>query len=194
MAKVSVEEYLKYDASIDGKAEYYDGVVLEKVVVPPQHCLIAANICAVIGNQLHEGRYHAFTGGLRFFSPNQNAFVYPDFSVVDGDLHYAPMDRNTLQNPVVVVEVVSPESETLDRIRKFDCYWTMPSLREYVLIEQGLPQVDVILRVGEGKWLTTRYTRADEQVELKSLGIEAPMRLIYRGIDFESQDDLTTAP
>jgi Uma2 family endonuclease len=183
---VSIEEYLAYDASIEGKAEYYDGEVLCKALVSPDHCLIAANVGSTIGSQLRGSGTHAYAGGLRFFVPEKNAFVYPDLSVISGDRQYAPMDRNTLENPVVVVEVISPDSEVLDRIRKFDCYWAMPSLREYVLIEQDRMQVDVILRMAEAKWLTIRYTQPGDEVKLESLGIAIPVENIYDGVEFQA--------
>lgn len=184
---VSIEEYLAYDASIEGKAEYYDGEVLCKALVSPDHCLIAANVGFAIGSQLRGSGTHAYAGGLRFFVPAKNAFVYPDLSVIGGDRQYAPIDRNTLENPVVVIEVVSPDSEALDRIWKFDCYWAMPSLREYVLIEQSRMQVDVFLRMTEGKWLMSRYTQPSDQVKLESLGIAIPVAQIYHGVEFSAQ-------
>ena len=66
--RVSIEEYLAYDASIEGKAEYYDGEVLCKALVAPDHCLIAANVGAAIGSQLRGSGTHAYAGGLRFFN------------------------------------------------------------------------------------------------------------------------------
>ncbi len=71
---------------------------------------------------------------------------------------------------------------------------TIPSLKEYVLVTQDSMQVEVMEIVSKNEWTGRRYTEPDSMVQLKSLGIEIPLHLIYRGITFESQDDLTAAP
>lgn len=128
------------------------------------------------------------------FIQAEQAFVHPDVTIVCGDLESSDLDRNSILNPVVVVEVLSPATASFYRNGKFRRYMTIPSLKEYVLVTQDSMQVEVMEIVSKNEWTGRRYTEPDSMVQLKSLGIEIPLHLIYRGITFESQDDLTAAP
>jgi Uma2 family endonuclease len=183
-SKVSIEEYLAYDASIEGRAEYYDGEIFDMAGGSPTHSGIAVNFSGAAFGLLEDSPCNIFSSDLRVFIPEECSFVYPDVSIVCGELELSKLDQNSILNPKVIVEVISPSSESFDRIGKFNRYATIPSLYEYVLIEQSRLQVDVFLRMPENKWLLSRYTERDQLVQLASLGIAVPMAMIYRRVDF----------
>ena len=96
--------------------------------------------------------------------------TYPDVSVVCGGLETAPDDPDAILNPLVVVEVLSPSSEAYDRGAKAAHYRRKPSLREYVLVAQDEPRIEVYRRTEQGRWELSEARRG-EQVTLAALGV-----------------------
>jgi Uma2 family endonuclease len=174
---------LEYDASIECKAEYYNGEIFDMGGGSPAHSGIAANFVGAAFGMLGDSSCNVFNSDLRVYISHERSFVYPDASIVCGQLEMSDIDRNSILNPVVLVEVISPSSEAFDRIGKFNRYASILSLREYVLIEQSRMQVDVFMRVADGKWLMSRYSQPSEQVKLESVGIAIPVGLLYRGVE-----------
>lgn len=187
--RVSIAEYLHYEASIDGKAEYYDGEIFDMAGGTPDHNLIATNLAGSLVGYVRGGGGKVYVSNQRIYIAEMNAFVYPDLSVICGDRAYAPQDPNALQNPTIIVEVVSPSSAAFDRAGKFKRYATLPSLVEYVIVEQSMAMVHVFLRAADGKWLLSTYHDLDQAVRLESIEVEVPMRYIYDGFVFEKPDD-----
>lgn len=181
--KASVEEYLAYDASIEGKAEYYGGEIFERAGGSPDHSLISMNFGGAMGEQLRGSGCRVYSSDLRIFIPEDLAFVYPDLAVICGQREVTSIDGLSVLNPVVVVEVLSPSTAAFDRTWKFQRYATLPSLKEYVLVEQTTAMVHVFLRTPENKWLLSGYYSLDKEVRLESLQFSVPMAYIYEGVE-----------
>lgn len=182
-SKVSIEEYLAYDASIEGKAEYYNGEIFDMAGGSPDHSLISMNIGITMGEQLRGSGCRVYSSDLRIFIPQELAFVYPDLAVICGQREITLIDGLSVLNPVVVVEVVSPSTAAFDRTWKFQRYATLPSLKEYVLVEQATAMVHVFLRTPENKWLLSGYYSLEQDVRLESIGVAVPMAYIYEGVE-----------
>jgi Uma2 family endonuclease len=90
-----------------------------------------------------------------------------------------PEDENTVLNPIVLVEVLSDSTEAYDRGAKFAHYRRIPALREYVLVSQREPRVEIFRRQSERSW-TFSEARAGEKAELGSLGVEIDVDALYR--------------
>ncbi len=180
----SIEEYLEYDASIEGKAEYYDGEIFDMAGGSPWHSLLTMNIGIAIGSRTKGSNCRAFSSDLRIFIASENAFVYPDFAIICGEMEFSLMDRNSLQNPQLVVEVVSPSTAAFDRAGKFERYATLPSLKEYVVVEQDTMLVHVFLKTTDDKWLLSRYSTKGQSVRFESIQVTVPIEEIYAGVDF----------
>jgi|GEM_PF-1812970 len=92
--------------------------------------------------------------------------------------------RETVTNPKLIVEVLSPSSELYDRGEKFERYLFLDSLEEYVLVSQSSPRVEVYTRQPERSWLFTPRSELSDSAKLRSLGIEIPLAEIYAGAQF----------
>lgn len=93
-------------------------------------------------------------------------------------------DDDVLENPVLLIEVLSPLTERFDRTRKFDMYRTIPSFVQYALVSHEEPRVEVLTKSPEGFWLFTAYVGFGDVVRRSSIGVDASMSGIYDRIEF----------
>ncbi|NBB20663.1 Uma2 family endonuclease [Runella sp. CRIBMP] len=181
--RLSIEEYLAQEKETDTKYEYHDGEVYAMAGGTPTHSLIANNAGRSLGNALLGKRCFAYNSDLRV-ATSRNKYVYPDVSVVCGRVSFFEELKNATNNPVLIVEVLSEETRAYDRGGKFMRYRMMESFREYVLIEQSLPFVEVFYKNELNTWEYRAYTDLEGMIPLHSLDIEIPMADIYMGVDF----------
>ena len=110
--------------------------------------------------------------------PKPGLSTYPDVAVVCGQLATAADDEHAAVNPVVLVEVLSETTEGYDRGAKAAHYRRIPSLREYVLVSQAEPRIEVHRRTDSGRW-EILDARPGESIELASLGIRLDVAAVY---------------
>lgn len=175
---------MEYDA--EQRHEYYDGEIVAMAGGTPQHSLIITNILAGLHTRLKGSPCQVYDSNLRVRVPKSRLFVYPDATVVCGATQHDPEDvnRQTITNPKLIVEVLSPSTEHLDYGPKFRRYLECPTLDEYVLVTQDQPHVQSYFRQPEGRWLFTPVMKIELTMKLRSLGIELPLSEIYAGVEF----------
>lgn len=111
-------------------------------------------------------------------------FVYPDISIVCGSPQLTDEHQDTLTNPKLIIEILSPSTSDYDEGGKFRLYQLLPSFEEYLLVAQDEPRVDTYLRQPDHSWLLRTITGLDSSVELRTLGFSLPLAEIYEGISF----------
>ena len=114
-----------------------------------------------------------------------NLFVYPDSMVVCGDVTFLKGRQDTITNPILIIEVLSDSTEMTDRIKKFAYYQSIPSVREYVLISQNEPKVEVYFKQQEKSWLYTVAEGLDDTILFRSIDHEFALRDIYHKINWQ---------
>ena len=182
----TVDEYFEIDQQSEEKLEYHNGKIIAMSGGTTTHSKIAAKIITALSNQLDDQPFEIYTSDVKVQIPEYGKFVYADVSVVSGlPVHYQGR-RDTIVNPLLVVEVLSPSTEKHDRSGKFMMYRTLPSLREYVLIEQNRPYVTTFFRNEAQHWEDTDVSDLNQSVHLRSVGEEIPLARIYKNIDFTS--------
>lgn len=183
----TVEEYLAFERSSDEKHEFVDGEVYAMSGAKLSHVRIVRNTMSTLANQLADERCEPLSNDMRLkVSPRD--YTYPDIIVVCGEpqlVEDAYLD--TLLNPTLIVEVLSPSTEKFDRTRKFELYRQIESLREYVLIAQDRPRIERYLRHEAGEWL---YKDA-AGLELQSIGCTLHLGEVYRQVTFEDDAENT---
>ncbi len=185
---MSVEEYLQFDRnSREARYEYIDGYARMLVRGTPDHAKISTNIVGVLYSQLDNKPYTVYTSDTRIhLSPTR--YVYPDVSVVN-DAHHSQAQDDTIQHPLLVVEVLMPQTETYDRGRKLAYYRECPSIREYMLISSQHPSIEVYRTEQDRLWRYHAFGTGDEVV-LTSLGIRFPLAKVYRNVILPEEDDI----
>ncbi len=180
----SVEAYFAYADAIEGRAEYYDGLIVDMAGSSPVHSNLSANMIVELGNAIRGKGCKVYTPDLRIAVGPANSYVFPDVAVVCGELEISDLRKDSVRNPTLVVEVLSPTTAARDRGEKFEIYQHLESLREYVLVEQDLPQVYVFTKSQTGEWVYHGFSGLEAMVRLNSLGVTIPMANIYYDVVF----------
>lgn len=183
--KSSPADYFAYLETIEGKAEYFDGVIVDMAGGSTNHSLITMNCGIAIGRQLDDSNCAVFSPDLHVGLDISNAYVFPDLTIACGKLERAESNPNIAKNPQVIVEVLSPSTIDMDRTSKLIRYMQIPSLREYIIIEQAHPQVDICFINEKGVWDSEKIVGLGATFQIRSLGIQVSMASIYRMVEFE---------
>lgn len=189
--KLKQEEWLSEAAYLQGelhsetKHEYIDGVVYAMTGASKNHQRITANISREFGNHLINKHCEPFASDIKVKVGSK--FFYPDVMVVceDGNDN----DYYT-ENPVIIVEVLSKSTRRIDETAKRFAYQTLPTLKEYVLIEQDFVDVEVCRR-SEG-WVSQHYFMGDN-VTFDSLGLTLTVADIYHRVENEDVSSFLAA-
>jgi Uma2 family endonuclease len=179
-------EYLALEQASDTKHEYLNGEVFAMAGGTPEHGLMAVNVAGVLRAELLGGRCRVYSSDVRVRVQATGLGTYPDVSVVCGKLERDPEDENSILNPIVLVEVLSKNTEAYDRGEKFAHYQTIPSLREYVLVSYQRRRLEVLRRNEDGTW-TLHDLRDSGIAELVSIGCKLPLDEVYRGV-FDAEE------
>ena len=176
------QEYLVLERQRDEKSEYWDGDIFLMSGASRAHNLIVTNVARELSTQLLERPCEVYPSDMRVRLPHTARYVYPDVSVVCGAPQFEDAEVDTLLNPTILVEVLSPSTAAFDRGATFDAYRTIPSLQEYVLIAQDTPRVYVYTRQSDNRWLLSEATQRDQVMQLLSTGCQLALTEVYRKV------------
>ena len=165
------------------RSEYINGEIINMPGASFAHNLVTANISARLHASLRGSGCAVFANDMRISIPTAKSYFYPDVGVVCEEPRFEDGVFDTLLNPIVVVEVLSPSTEAYDRGEKFAHYRQLPSLQEYVLVSQGQILIDHYLRQ-EKQWIFSDFQEADEILPLPSIQCDLPLQEIYEGVTF----------
>lgn len=186
--RMTEAEYLAFERASDIRHEYLDGHVYAMTGASRAHNLISTYTAASLINQLRGRPCEVYASDMRVRVSATGLYTYPDVTVVCGNPQFADSALDTLLNPVLVIEVLSPSTESYDRGKKFQHYRQLESLREYVLISQDSPRVERFLRQDDGTWLLTDAAGLDASLELASVACTLALAEVYEKVTFEAED------
>jgi Uma2 family endonuclease len=180
---MSVEEYLALDhSSLDARYEFIDGIVTMLAGGTVNHSRISVNLIVILDRMLHGKSCMICNSDMRL-EISATRYVYPDISVSCDQRDQEQGDRDVIQYPCIVFEVLSASTEAYDRGRKFDYYRACPTLREYVLVDTQQQAIDLYRRQTENLW-TFHPFRAGDEIELKSTNIRFLIASAYENVSF----------
>jgi Uma2 family endonuclease len=182
----TVPEYLRMEREALDKHEFHDGEILAMSGGTVAHSLIAAKVSRELGLRLKDNPCRVYDSSLRVCINRVGKYVYPDTTIICGPVQIDPNDPfgETAINPRVIVEVLSPSTESYDRKGKFDGYRTIDSFEEYVLVYQTAPRVEVFLRQADGSWALTVFEGLQTVAQIRSIRIGLPLSEAYAGVEF----------
>lgn len=177
----SIADYLVYEGNTEVKHEYEKGQILAMTGGSINHGMFCGNIYNGLRNGIDKDDINCTTVGseIRIHISEANSIVYPDAMVICGDFETSEEDSEAVTNPILVVEVLSKSTESYDRGDKFYKYRQLPSLKEYILIDQEKPVVETFFKQEEGIWEISRVMGMDETLTIKSLDIKILMEELY---------------
>lgn len=184
------EEYLVLEEKAEYKSEYHNGEVFAMAGGSRNHSVICFNLIRRVGEVLDNQDCVGFDSNMKLDIPQANTFVYPDLMVICGDIQFVEHRTDIVANPVLVMEVLSPNTESSDRGKKFGYYRTLSSLREYVLVSQTEPLIEVFYRQNEKTWQYTVVSGLTENVLLQTLQAEIALKDVYQKVVWEEEPGL----
>lgn len=197
---MSVEEYLRFEDRSKYKHEYMDGEIfrLHDNNETPQlagnrakHVFIVSNISFYLRLALREKNKNCQVGTTEMrVLLHENHYAYPDVFAVCDELSLVPDIFDTLQNPVIIFEVLSKSTEIRDRGDKAVDYRKLETLTDYILVSQDKMRVEQQTRQTDGTWKILIFESADDKIYLASLKCEIVVADIYENIDFPSKPGL----
>jgi Uma2 family endonuclease len=184
------DEYLTREREADHKSEYISGEIFAMSGASFPHNLITTNVIRELSAQLKGRPCRALSNDMRVQVRETGMYTYPDVVVVCGEPRFADTHMDTLLNPVVIVEVLSPTTEACDRGEKFAHYRRIASLTDYVLVSQHTARIEHFTRRGE-PWLFTEASGPDDAVSLPEIGCRLTVAEVYDKVDFPRPADTT---
>jgi Uma2 family endonuclease len=181
----SLDEYFALEHAGDARFEYWNGDIFCMSGSSPEHGIICSNVLFGLGEGGRGRPCRAFTCVTAILTPTLPPYRYPDASVACGELQFKNVRGvGALINPVVIIEVLSPNTAIRDHGAKFTVYQAIETFREYLLISQDDPRVIHYTREADGAWRRRDVTRLDDTLHLESISCALSMRDIYDGVTF----------
>lgn len=179
------EEYLEIERAAEVKSEFFDGRMRMMAGASTPHNRIVRDMLTELTVQLRGGPCEPFGSDQRLLIEATGLFTYPDVSIYCGDLHYSGDKPDTLTNPTVIFEVLSPTTSDFDHTDKWAQYQQIPTLADYVLVWQDKIQVAHYVRQSPDQWLLTTFRRPDDALTLSApAAVTLPLSAIYAGVTF----------
>lgn len=180
--KIGVDEYLEGEKVSRIKHEYVNGEVYAMAGVSDRHNRICGNLYVLFDSHLDESECEVFVVDVKL-KVSESLYYYPDVFVA---CESSPESEYFRTAPVLVIEVVSPSTRQIDRREKLNAYQQMPSVREYLIVEQDKMHIELHRRQPNGTWITYFYNDndLDVEIEFESVGLKTNLEAIYRRVVF----------
>lgn len=179
------DEYLAFERNSEIKHELWNGELFAMAGATEAHNLIVTNAVSELRTQLKSRPCKVYSNDMRTRIAPKKAYTYPDVIVVCGTPQFEDDRRDTLLNPTVIVEVLSPSTEAHDRGLKFESYRAIPSLQEYLLISQTKPLIERYVRQEQTRFRTfDEAAGSDAVIELTAIACRLALAEVYDKIEF----------
>jgi Uma2 family endonuclease len=198
--RMTEEEYLKIERAAEFKSEFYDGIMYPMGGPygmsggSAAHALIIPNLAAELRQALKQKQCAVYVTELRLRLSPSESYAYPDIVAVCGPRQYMDQQKDTLVNPTLIVEVLSPSTEAHDRGLKFRRYRQIESLQEYGLVSQTEPRVEIFRRQLSGDWLLSETVGLDATCHFDSVACQIALSEIYYQVTFDPAPPVQPAP
>ena len=181
----TLEEYFALEHASDARYEYWDGDILCMSGGTERHYVISDNVFLKLSRLLEGQNCRAHSGGVPIQTPSLPPYRYPDASVVCGKPAFTNLNGiDALTNPVLIIEVLSPGTEHLDKEAKRHAYQKLASVKEYLIVAQDAPHVTQYRRQGR-RWVRQDSGDLKATLELTSINVHLLIGDIYAGIAFD---------
>jgi len=180
------EEYLTFERESEVKHEYVAGEIIAMAGASRRHNLIQSTTLTALNNALEVRPCEVHPSAMRVKVGALGIYTYPDITVVCGDSELEDAEQDTLLNPMVIIEILSPSTAHYDRELKFHRYQLITSLRDYLLIAQDRPAIEHYVRGDDRRWSLSLHAGLTEMVMLRSIGCSLALAEVYRKIGFDS--------
>ncbi len=190
---ITSEAYLALERSGTEKHEYLAGSVYATASASARHSRIAGSAYASLYAQLRQRNCTVYPSDMRVKAVQTGMYAYPDITIVCGNEQFEDDTQDSLLNPVVIIEVLSPSTEKFDRGRKFQSYRTILSLREYILISQDDCRIERFDRQSDNTWIYSEAAGPDGALELSTIQCVLRLAEVYEKVTFPAAGERSEA-
>ena len=183
------EEYLALEEQAEYRSEYLDGYIFEMAGGTESHIQISFNVAKIFADRLR-GKCRAYPSEMKVWVEEVGTFFYPDVTVVCGERKFYKGRSDIVENPILLVEVLSESTKKYDKNDKFFTYQHIESFQEYVLISQNQPAVQQYNRQADGKWIYKATIGLSSEVYFESVETTISLSEIYDLVEFEMEEIL----
>jgi len=176
---LTAQDYLTLERTSETRSEYLEGEMVAMTGTTRWHNLIVTNLVRDLSQQLKHRPCEVYSNDQRVQVSATGLYTYPDVVIACGEPRFEDEQIDTLLNPVLIFEVLSPTTESYDRGKKFAHYRTLESLAEYLLVSQDKFLVEQFIRQAGGTWLFTATAGREGVVQLPSLGCTLALSEVY---------------
>lgn len=178
LQKMTLDQFLAWEEKQTERYEFYRGETFAMVGGAARHNRVIMNLGSRIAAHLDGTGCQAFTESMKV--QIAEGVLYPDVVVTCGKAEAG--DEKIIADPKLVIEVLSPSTRGYDQRDKFVLYRSLPSLREYALIDPTDRRVEVFTLVDAGAWMLLDQTQADA-LTLRSIDLAIPMEAVFKGVE-----------
>jgi Uma2 family endonuclease len=182
------EQYLEIERQAEYKSEYFNGEMFAFAGASREHNTIVINLILKLAPQLRKRNCEIYSNDMRVKVDATGLYTYPDVVIVCGKPQFEDDEQDILLNPIVIIEVLSPSTESYDRGTKFEHYRTIDTLSDYLLVAQDKIHVENYVRQSDRSWLFSEYKSAEDKFQIESVGCELAVEEIYEKVEMEGSN------
>lgn len=182
---ISARQYLELLEKSDVRYEFWDGEIFAMSGASRSHNLISASILSNLWQQLLKSDCKPVGGDQLIRAREAQRYVFADVVVSCRNARYEAGTVPALNDPVVVFEVLSPSTESMDRSKKFEYYSSFESLKDLVLVSQSEKLVEHFYRGSSGEvWRVKHLFHDEDEVVLGNVGAKLSVATIYEAVEW----------
>ena len=181
---VTPAQYLETERAAGFRSEYFDGYVQAMGGASLKHNIIASNIAAKVGHFLEGKNCRMLQSEMRIGSPSSDSYMYPDALIVCGKPDLEDDKFDTLKNPAVIFEIISPSTALYDKGRKFFFYQQIPSLKEYIMIDSMQRLIQLGRKQTDESWRFEQIADPNGILKITTIEFNLSLSEIYFDAEF----------
>jgi Uma2 family endonuclease len=191
--RITTKEYLALEELAPFKSEYYQGESFVMAGGSFNHEMIAGNFFREF-DQFTESASEstpdkprsctAFTSNMKLLVQAHNLYTYPDAMLICGKPEFEKNRTDTVLNPLIIVEVLSHSTQSYDQGKKFEFYQALPTMQEYLLVDQYRVHIQLYRKLEDGRWELTILRHLEAMLTLPSIDLKISLRRLYRRVDW----------
>jgi Uma2 family endonuclease len=185
--RVTPDQYLEIERAAEFRNEYYNGRIYAMSGSSWTHAVVIGNFVSALKGALEKRLCFVTSSDMRMCVSPDGLYTYPDVMVICGEPKFLDRRTDTVVNPALVVEVLSPSTEAYDRGFKAAQYRAVESLKEYALVSQTEARVEVFRRKSVHEWLMSEFVGVEAICRLDSVECEVPLADIFDKVRFETE-------
>ncbi len=179
----TASEYLAFERTSETKHEFYKGEIFDMSGASLGHNHIQINLVGEVRTFLKGKSCNVFGSDLRIHIPSNSLYTYPDAIIICGKPEMLDEAFDTVLNPTVIVEILSPSTQRYDRGEKFMLYRSIPSLQEFIVVDSENIAVEHYKRNEDNTWLLQEWKEITDILTIATIGFALPLNELYSGVN-----------